>query len=71
MTHEIVHLMIIKRIGKVGYVGAKLDMSKTYDLVERSYVEGVLIVMRFSQNWIWLVIGVIFTVSYSLVIDGF
>lgn len=37
-AYEITHSMHTKRTGSVGFVGAKLDMSKAYDRVDWSYV---------------------------------
>lgn len=33
-AHEIAHFMSVKRFGKIGFIGAKLDMSKAYDRME-------------------------------------
>lgn len=46
-AHEIAHSMQMKRTGNFGYIGAKLDMSKTYDKVEWSFLDGLLKALGF------------------------
>lgn len=42
ITYEMTHFMQTKRKGGVGYAALKLDMSKTYDRVEWSFVEKMM-----------------------------
>ena len=42
VAHETIHTMQTKRRGKMGFLAAKLDMSKAYDRIEWKYLEGVM-----------------------------
>ena len=39
----------------MGYLAAKLDMSKAYDRIEWPYLEGMMQTMGFSDKWTRLV----------------
>ena len=48
----------------------KLDMSKTYDKVERLYMEKLMGKMGFAEAWVKLMMMCIFTSTYSVLING-
>ena len=48
----------------------KLDMSKSYDRVEWSFLECLLRKMGLQSRWVDLMIECITTVSYSILING-
>ena len=56
--------------GKTGFMALKLDMSKTYDRVEWSFMEKVLVKMGFQKRWVKLMMACITTASYSVLING-
>ena len=56
--------------GKTGFMVLKLDMSKTYDRVEWSFMEKVLVKMGFQNRWVKLMMACITTASYSVLING-
>lgn len=62
--------MLIKKVGKTSFVGAKVDMSKVYNPVECEYNEGILGTVGFSPRWVQLIMGCVFSVSYNLCING-
>ena len=70
VAFETLHHMKTKKIGKVGYMGLKLDMSKAYDRVEWIVLEKLMLKMGFHDNWVRLVMETVRTVSYSILING-
>jgi ribonuclease HI len=69
-AYETLHTMHTGMRGKKGYMAIKLDMSKAYDRVEWSFLEGVMRHMGFAERWIQLVMMCVTTVKYSVVING-
>ena len=59
-----------KHVGKEYYMAIKLDMSKTYDRVEWSYLESVIRRVGFTKRWITLLMLCVKTISYSILVNG-
>ena len=70
VAYETIHTMMTRMKGKIGYLAAKLDMSKTYDRIEWSYLESVIRTLGFSNKWIMLVMECVKFVPYSVVVNG-
>jgi hypothetical protein len=70
VAFETLHHMHHQRQGKTGSMAIKLDMSKAYDRVEWRYLEGVMQQMGFHPTWVKIMLECIFTVSYSILVNG-
>lgn len=57
MVHELLYSLKKNKIGKVGKMIVKLDISKAYDRVEWPYLEAVMKVMGFTKAWIKLIMS--------------
>ena len=67
---EAMHWIRQHRGGRTGYAALKLDMSKVYDRVERSFLRGMMIKLGFAGQWVELIMRCISSVSYSFLING-
>ena len=70
VAFETLHHMHHNKLGEVGAMALKLDMSKAYDRVEWIYLEEIMKKMGFHQKWIGLMVECISTVSYSILVNG-
>ena len=59
-----------KKLGKVGEMVVKLDMSKTYDRVEWGCLEKIMLKMGFHVKWINIMMSCVRSISYSIRING-
>ncbi|KAA3480597.1 reverse transcriptase [Gossypium australe] len=70
IAYDILHTLRQKRSGKKGFMVVKLDMSKSYDRVEWSYLKNVMLKIGFAESWVTLVMKCVSTVSYTVNIKG-
>ncbi|XP_041011395.1 uncharacterized protein LOC121255185 [Juglans microcarpa x Juglans regia] len=71
VAYELMHSMQNRRTNhKEGFMALKLDISKSYDRLEWSFVQLVLQQMGFDKEWIELITQCIRTVSYSILLNG-
>jgi len=70
VAFKTLHTMDTRLKGKEGFMAMKLDMSKAYDRIEWNFVEGVLRKIGFANRWISLLMSCIWTVTYSILING-
>nr|XP_023924073.1 uncharacterized protein LOC112035482 [Quercus suber] len=70
VAYETLHAMHSQKKGKKGAFALNLDISKAYDRVEWSFLEGMMIKLGFPQWWIDRIMGCVTTSSFSVRIDG-
>ena len=69
IVQEIIHTMG-KAKGKVGYMAIKIDLEKAYDILEWSFIKGMLCRYNFSKNLIEIMMSYISSVSTSILFNG-
>lgn len=52
---------------KVGSIAIKLDIFKSYDIVELTYLSAVI---GFNNKWIELIMKCVIIVSYAILVNG-
>ncbi|KAL5576320.1 hypothetical protein UlMin_018019 [Ulmus minor] len=67
---ETMHWIRQHRGGKTGYMALKLDMSKAYDIVEWTFLKGMMLRLGFDNGWVELVMRCVTSVSYSFILNG-
>ena len=67
---EILHYMRCKHKGKTSDVALKLDVSKAFDSVSRSYLQAILSKLRFCSQWVTWMMMCIQTVEYHVIFNG-
>ena len=69
VAQEVVYTLEKKR-GKTGFMVIKLDLEKTYDRLEWSFVRSMLFSFGFHEDTVELVMSCISSTSASLLFDG-
>jgi hypothetical protein len=69
LAYEMSHFMRRKK-GKAVYMALKLDMSKAYDRVEWSYLDGIMKKMGFKERFVRLIMECVTSVSYRFRVKG-
>lgn len=70
LAAEMGHFLRRKQVGKVGWVGLKLDMAKAYDRMEWSFLRKMMERLGFADRWINLVMMCVTTVRYRVLVNG-
>jgi hypothetical protein len=70
LAYEMTHHIRNKRNGNVVLAAIKLDMSKTYDRVEWSFLERMMRRLGFAEDWVSLIMKCVSTVRYRVRING-
>jgi hypothetical protein len=53
-----------------GLAALKLDMSKTYDIIECDFLRKMMIQLDFQERWVHLIMKCVTFVSYKIKING-
>jgi hypothetical protein len=69
-AYECLHFMKRSRSKTNIYCALKLDMMKAYDRVEWEYLEAIMVKLGFAQHWVNVVMGMVRTVSFSVLFNG-
>ncbi|XP_019191056.1 PREDICTED: uncharacterized protein LOC109185569 [Ipomoea nil] len=67
---EVGHYLNRKQCGLTGLGALKLDMAKAYDRIEWSFLQKMLMALRFDERWVELLMMCVTTVSYSVLVNG-
>ena len=70
VAYETFHAMHCKKKGKNGVLALKLDVSKTYDWVEWTFLRGMMNNLGFPKVWTDHIMSCVTTVSFSVCING-
>lgn len=70
VAYKLIYLLKRKTKGKKEYMSLKLDMSKTYDRAEWSYLEKVMETLGFTPHLTSFILTCISTVTFSILING-
>lgn len=70
LAHELMHYLNNKKTGLVWEMAFKLDMSKTFDHIEWSFLKAIMNKFDFYSKWVLWIIKCISLVSYSVLVDG-
>ena len=70
VAFEFMHYLNHESEGKESYMSIKLDMSKAFDRVEWNFIKVVMVKLGFMDTWIDLIMNCVFSVSYSVLING-
>ena len=70
MLSNVLYNTKMKKVGKVGHVALKLDMSKVYDRLEWGFLKKIMEKMGFHPTWIGWIMEYIQSVSYSILVNG-
>lgn len=65
-AYEMTHYLKNKREGNVRYAAIKLDMSKSYDRVEWSFLRDIMLKIGFSTRWVELIMKCVTSVTYNI-----
>lgn len=69
-AHEMLHCLKTKNKCSEEFIAVKTDISKAFDRVEWSFLDLLLRVLGFPEEWRKLVLTCVSTVSYQVLING-
>ena len=69
-AYECLHFMKRSRARSNSFCALKLDMMKAYDRLEWPYLRAMMEKMGFAQSWVQTVMGMVQSVSFSVLFNG-
>lgn len=69
IAFETHHYLKRKSKGKEGYAAMKLDISKAYDRIDWSLLQGIMIKFGFCSRWVELILKCVTTVEFSILLE--
>ena len=69
LVQEIIHTLRYRR-GKTGYVVIKLDLEKSYDRLEWSFIQETLVFFQLPPNLITLIMNMISSTRFHILWNG-
>ena len=69
IVQELIHTLGRKK-GRTGFMAIKIDLEKTYDKLEWSFIREMLFKVNLPQNLIKLMMSYVSVVSTSIVVNG-
>ncbi|XP_019153861.1 PREDICTED: uncharacterized protein LOC109150406 [Ipomoea nil] len=70
LAAEVGHFLNRKQCRVGGWSALKLDMAKTYDRVEWSFLRKMMLAMGFHGGWVELIMKCVTSVSYNILVNG-
>lgn len=70
IAYETLHYLKTCCKGNKRFMALKLDMSKSYDRIEWSFLKSVMLKMGFKSNRVSLIMHYVTSISYSILING-
>ena len=70
VAYKTLHAMHSQKKGKKGSLALKLDISKAYDRVEWTFLQGIMVKLGFPKKWINWVMGYVITPSFFILNNG-
>lgn len=69
IAQELIHSIDNKK-GKTGYMAIKVDLEKTYDMLEWNFIDKVLQAFHFLEQLVKLIMSCISSTSISILLNG-
>lgn len=69
-AYECLHFMKRNKAKKNQHCVLELDMMKAYDRVEWAYLQAIMLKMGFTERWVGIVMGLVNTVTFSVLFNG-
>jgi len=69
VAFKVLHGMRNKRIGKIGQMAIKLDISKAYDQVEWEFLRHIMLILGIDAQWVKLAMKTV-TTTYFVIVNG-